>query len=227
MLDDVIDLRLIKRFLLDQLMFLGRTKRILFSEKNRVHVGFWHLGSILNQNGAEVPEKTMVDFVEKRTARIANIALCQAAVVDVGALVTRGQQIARSGDVGFCPTAHLHVARVPSKGHEGSDMYWCRCLTEIWANYSCERGSFFKNYIHAIKWTLELLSDFRNIIIYFSLWKFLDRNKSSRMALLDLAFGDVQYETCGIYVLHWRRPKMNRFHPYLPMSTSKPKSKDI
>eukprot|EP00434_Breviolum_minutum_P000181 symbB.v1.2.000153.t1/scaffold9.1/size550961/9 len=35
----------------------------------------------------------------------------QAAVVDVGDLVTRGQQIARSGDVGFCPTAHLHVAR--------------------------------------------------------------------------------------------------------------------
>ena len=59
-------------------------------------------------------------------------------MVDVGALVTRGQQIARSGDVGFCPTAHLHVARVPSKGHEGSDMYWCRCLTEIWANYSCD-----------------------------------------------------------------------------------------
>lgn len=32
-------------------------------------------------------------------------------MVDVGDLVTRGQQIARSGDVGFCPTAHLHVAR--------------------------------------------------------------------------------------------------------------------
>ena len=37
----------------------------------------------------------------------------QSAAVPLGAAVTRGQRIASSGAVGFCPTAHLHVEPRP------------------------------------------------------------------------------------------------------------------